>query len=232
MKSPRVTRSLALIAAVLVGAGVYWWYAHLTHTDSNLLYLENKNYSLQVGLHDTYPTSAADVVMLGNSLTYGVDWNELLGRHNIINRGIAGDITKGFLHRLDYVVRLHPKLCFIEGGVNDVYANVPVQTVFHNYQEIVEQLRSHDIIPIIQSVLYVSPLWHDYRKKNQEIEQLNSSLQAYALQNGITFLNINAQLSENQLLRKELTYDGLHLNAQGYLLWGREVERILSSHGL
>jgi hypothetical protein len=31
--------------------------------------------------------------MLGNSLTAGVDWNELLDRPDIANRGIGGDIT-------------------------------------------------------------------------------------------------------------------------------------------
>ena len=39
----------------------------------------NPNYTYEMGLYDIYKTKQADIVMLGNSITHGVKWNELLG---------------------------------------------------------------------------------------------------------------------------------------------------------
>ena len=211
------------------------WYAVLWLKGSvqpKLLYLQNRNFPVQTGLYDLYKTEHAEVVMLGNSLTQWVEWNELLGRTNIANRGIAGDITDGYLRRMEYVYRLRPKICFIEGGINDLYANVPLSVVFENYVKIVEDLRAHDIIPIIQSTLFVSPKWHDADEKNKDVVQLNVLLEEFARKNAFEFINLNARMSLDSFLRDELTYDGVHLTAAGYKIWGEEVEKILLRHHL
>ena len=54
----------------------------------------------------------ADIVMLGNSITAGIDWNEILDRKDIVNRGINGDITEGMLNRMNSVLKVKPKVCF------------------------------------------------------------------------------------------------------------------------
>ena len=57
-------------------------------------------YEFKVQLYESYPKSKNDIVFLGNSITDRVDWNELLGKSNVRNRGISGDITFGVLQRL------------------------------------------------------------------------------------------------------------------------------------
>jgi lysophospholipase L1-like esterase len=196
------------------------------------LYLENKNYKVQIGMFNQYKTVQADVVMLGNSLTYNANWNELLGRKNIANRGISSDITQGYLHRLNYVYRLNPKICFIEGGVNDVYANFSAAVIFSNYTKIIDTLRAHHIIPIIQSTLFVANKREQSVSKNEEIIKLNKLLIEYARNQSIEYLDINSLVCTNGFLINEYTYDGLHLNAEGYSLWVPEVEKILIKYGL
>jgi len=34
--------------------------------------------------------------MLGNSITHGAAWNELLGRSNVVERGISSDVLRGY----------------------------------------------------------------------------------------------------------------------------------------
>lgn len=196
------------------------------------LYLKNKNYSIQVGMYELFVNQQADIVMLGNSLTYNANWNEILDRKNIASRGIVGDLTSGYLHRLHYVYKLKPKLCFIEGGVNDIYENIPVQEIFNNHKNIIDTLKQHNIIPVIQSALFVSPKWHHAAEKNKEIEKLNELLIDFAKKNSIMFLDINSLVSENGLLRDDLTYDGVHLNAKGYALWAPEVNKVMLMYGL
>jgi lysophospholipase L1-like esterase len=213
--------AVACVCAEVVSAQVF-----------DTLYLRNKNYTIQTDLYSVYKTDKADVVMLGNSITFGVNWNELMGRTTIVNRGIGSDLTQGFLHRMEYVYNVHPKLCFIMGGINDIYENISVEKIYENYTAIIDSLRAHKIIPIIQSTLFVSPKWRNAVEKNKEVEKLNGMLAKYARNKKIFFLDLNRVLAENDTLKDDLTLDGVHLNSKGYKLWREELEPVLEKYGL
>ena len=223
--------SYSILGIILALICWFGYNKYLTAQYANL-YLKNENYNVQIGMFNKFKTSQADVVMLGNSLTYNANWNELLGRKNIVNRGINSDITAGYLHRLSFVFRLKPKLCFIEGGVNDVYAGYSVAEIFDNYTKIIDTLRAHQIIPVVQSTLFVAPQRENSQSRNEEILQLNKLLLDYARKESIEYLDINSLVSQNGFLKNEFTYDGLHLNAEGYSLWVPEVEKVLIKYGL
>ena len=206
------------------------WDAAQTKSDSS--YIQNRNYTNQTALYDVYKTEKADVVMLGNSITFGVNWNELMGRSSIVNRGIGSDNTYGFLQRMEYVYKLHPRLCCIMGGINDIYQDTPAEHVFENYIKILDGLRTHGIIPVIQSTLFVSTKWKKYVEKNGEVARLDSMLTAYATKNHIDFIDLNAVMSQNNLLKEELTLDGVHLTPKGYALWRDELEKVLRKYAL
>ena len=67
-------------------------------------------------LFKIYNPVKINIVMLGNSITWGVNWNELLSRTDVANRGIPCEKTEDFLYRLDDIYKLKPKICFIMGG--------------------------------------------------------------------------------------------------------------------
>ena len=71
------------------------------------------NYALKVEQFRSFPNSSKDIIFLGNSITAGTDWMELLGRSDVRNRGISGDITFGVLERLDEVIEGKPAKVFI-----------------------------------------------------------------------------------------------------------------------
>lgn len=195
-------------------------------------YGRNPNYNYQLSLYDIYKTESADVVMLGNSITYGINWNELLGRDKIVNRGINSDIVEGFLNRIEYVIKLHPKLCFIMGGINDIYNDTPVDLNFQHYKKIIEILKENNITPIVQSTLYVSIKWHGYEDKNPEVRKLNELLYEYSKENEVDFIDLNLRLSRNGILIEKYTRDGVHLNAEGYKIWCKEVDNVLKKYGI
>ena len=203
-----------------------------SQTSVDTLYKQNRNYTIQTELYKIYKTESAEIVMLGNSITFGVDWNELMGRKGIVNRGIGSDNTAGYLQRMEYVYKLHPKACCIMGGINDIYQNAPVEQVFENYRKIVEELQMHHIVPIIQSTLFVSTRWKRYAEKNADVATLDSLLARYARLRGIDFLDLNSVMSKDRLLREDLTTDGVHLTAKGYAIWRDELEKILQKHGV
>ena len=78
-------------------------------------YKNTQKFRHETALHEVYKKKSG-IVMLGNSLAFRVNWNELLDRCDIISRGVGGDITEGFLARLDGVIKLHPTICFVNGG--------------------------------------------------------------------------------------------------------------------
>lgn len=58
-------------------------------------------YARRATLFDLLPVYSSDIIMLGNSLTDGAEWNELFDNCHVKNRGIVGDIIPGFFERLE-----------------------------------------------------------------------------------------------------------------------------------
>jgi len=200
--------------------------------DTKPQYLYNPNYTLEVDKYKTYMMKQADIVMLGNSLTHGINWNELLGRTSISEQGIPSDISEGVINRLEYVYKLNPKMCFVMIGVNDIFSWISVDVIFANYKSIIEKLKAKNIIPVIQSVLYAGKTQQSAENRNIEIMKLNELLMQYAKENKIEFVNLNRKMSTSNFLKEELTYDGIHLTSEGFQIWGREVDKVLRKFSL
>lgn len=188
-------------------------------------YSTNQEY---IRLTDSYKIydSKADIVMLGDSITFGINWNELFNM-NIINRGIGSDTTEGFLSRIENIYSTNPKKVFIMGGINDLSRGVKVNQIFSNYIKIVEALKSKNIVPYIQSTLYTNTSTRNYLNPN--VTELNTLLKEYSIKNNITYIDLNEKLSKNNSLISDYTYDGVHLNSNGYKIWKKEIEQYITT---
>ncbi|MDZ7764047.1 MAG: GDSL-type esterase/lipase family protein [Melioribacteraceae bacterium] len=210
-------------------------------------YLNNPIYKRQLEFYELYKPKNVKIIMLGNSLTHGVDWSQLLGRNDVIGMGIVSDIISGYYNRINYVNKLNPKVCFVLGGLNDIYQWVPVETIFEDYKKVIEALKRNGTTPVIQSTLYAGINWGEAwleennpdvsaaevnKERNSQVDRLNTMLKNYARENNFEYIDLNSLMSRNKYLRPELTYDGAHLNAAGYKIWGREVEEVLKKLGL
>lgn len=187
---------------------------HSVEENTKPKYSENKTYKL----FSIYQTEQADIIMLGDSITFGINWNELFNKP-IINRGIGGDTTTGFLFRIEQVIKLKPKKVFIMGGINDIRRYKEVPYIFSNYKKIITILRKNNIIPYVQSTLLTND--HNY---NSKVIELNILLKKYCETNNIQFIDLNKELSKNTLLLEQYTIDGIHLNADGYKVWRELIE--------
>lgn len=204
-----------------------------------LRYRTNPAYSLQNDLFDLYKTNQADIIMFGNSLTAGANWSELLGRPNVVGRGIPSDVLQGYYARINSIIKLKPKIVFILGGLNDVYNWTPVDEIYTDYLRIISLLKSKNIIPVIQSTIYAGKEWgknwggtaESNAGRNKEVDKLNKLLSEYAKRNNIDYIDLISKMTtKDNFLRPELTWDGVHLNAAGYNLWVKEVEVVLKKY--
>lgn len=221
---------LLLSSFVLGMATVYWKLppfdflqqlkvAMIGERNERSLYYRNKK-----TLHETFTSDSQDVVFIGDSLTDGAEWHELFPGLKIANRGIGGDTTDGILERIDSITSTNARYAFIMVGVNDFSKGRSPNLVFENYKKIVEELLRSDIEVYIQSTVLCGERCKRY---NNSIRTLNEYLYEYSLSNkDIAFIDLNKWLSKNGQLKKELTFDDMHLNGSGYKLW----ESALASH--
>ena len=61
---------------------------------------QDKYYVRRATHFDDLPVYRRDIIMLGNSLTDGAEWNELFNNPHVKNRGIIGDIVQGLYERM------------------------------------------------------------------------------------------------------------------------------------
>jgi lysophospholipase L1-like esterase len=173
------------------------------------------------------PSQHADLVMLGDSLTeYEPGWPVLLGT-DAANMGIAGDTTDDALARLDAVIARRPKVVAVMLGINDVLAGRSAEKVAADIEQISDKLAAAGIVPIVQSTLLTAPS-HRTPKANVEIRALDSTLASWCLSHKVAFLDLNRALSGGDGLRESETWDGLHLNSDGYRIWGSALRPIIS----
>src|SRR3982751_640025 len=99
------------------------------------------NFALRVEQFRSYPNSKSDIIFLGNSITAGADWAELLSNPRAKNRGISGDITFGVLERLGEVTEGKPAKVFILIGINDISRNIPDSVIVANYRKIIHRIK-------------------------------------------------------------------------------------------
>jgi len=185
-----------------------------------------------------YQREGFDIVMIGDSITYGGDWNLLLNNKKIANLGINGDSTDGVLNRLEDVYLLKPKACFIMIGINDFQGNRSVETVLTNYRKIVTEIKNHNIRIIIQSVLHLGEKYYlnhiggknkkDWKKINEKVKNLNEKLKIMAVELDVEFVDLNEGLSSNNILIDEYGDEsGLHLSNLGYEKWREIINPIM-----
>ncbi len=182
-------------------------------------------YARKADLFPYLPNTPDEIIMLGNSITDGGNWAELLQDSRVKNRGISGDVTRGILNRLDEVTESQPLQIFLLIGINDLSKNASQNIIMENIQTIIQRIRtaSPQTEIFVQSVLPVNPAYDRYPKhvsKSAEVLLLNQALVQFCKQTNLTYINLFPHFAnEEGFLDPNYTNDGLHLTGAGYIIW-------------
>lgn len=173
------------------------------------------------------PLAVGDIVFLGNSITeQGGGWGKRLGWSNVKNRGISGDVTEGVLKRLGEITYVKPKAVFLLIGINDIFNNATSpEYVAGNIIDIAKTIRKASP----HTKLYVQTILPTTTASIKEkIRQTNALLQKQARRKTYTLLNTYALFAdEADVMKKEYTKDGVHLNEEGYAVWADYLKKQL-----
>lgn len=176
------------------------------------------------------------VVFLGDSITELLPVSDWFGEYtkktgfSVYNRGISGDTSNRLYERLrENVTCITPSCVVLLIGTNDLGCGLDSEFVKENVDKILYILKQDcPEAKIILQAIY--PVDHNGsgRRKNSDILETNKKLFALAEKYGVFYLDLTEKLSdENGGLKKEYTYDGLHLNAKGYEVTTAEIIRLL-----
>ena len=182
-------------------------------------------YARRVTLFEMLPIGKKDIVFMGNSLTDGCEFNELLGNPNIKNRGIVGDIVQGLIERAEPVIKGQPKKIFIMCGVNDISHDVSGDSIARAMERLVVMIKkgsprtkiyTQSMLPFNNEVRE----WKLLKDREHVVLEGNACLEQMARRQGVTFINLFPLFVDSEgRLKKEFTNDGLHLMGAAYAVW-------------
>lgn len=188
-------------------------------------------YDRKVSLFELLPINSNDIVFLGNSITDGGEFQELLNMPNVKNRGISSDVISGVEKRTAQVMLGKPKKLFLLIGINDVSHNFTVKQLATRYERLVKNIRmlSPSTEVYLQSVMPVNNDFKRYKSlvgKEKTIKAFNKEIERIAKANGCTFIDLTPALADPATgkLRRSFTNDGLHLTGAGYKAWMNVVK--------
>ncbi|MVT07980.1 GDSL-type esterase/lipase family protein [Chitinophaga tropicalis] len=211
---------LGLSLFVFITGISYYTYKFIT-VNKHYTYLLNPQYNEQTDLQSAYEIKG-NIVMLGNSLVYRVHWNELLGRSDVINRGIGSDIMAGYLTRLQYVFNVNPKICFVEGGINDLAKDIAIDTIVYNMRRLTDTLECHNIKVVLNSTIHVAASYPNSEEVNNKVKELNKRMKLEFPNN--TIIDLNGIIAPNEVLEAPYAQkDGIHLTSKAYLIWKDKI---------
>lgn len=183
------------------------------------------------------------VVFIGDSITDSWKLSEYFPGRPYINRGISGQTTPQMLIRFrPDVVDLKPKVTVILAGTNDIAGNTgptTLEAVQDNIASMAELAKANGIRVVLASVLPIS----DYNKNKdgtqivrsavrppEKVLFMNRWMKEYAAANGLTYLDyFSAMADDKGYLKRDLSADGLHPNAEGYKIMAPLAEKAIDT---
>lgn len=178
-------------------------------------------------------------VLLGDSITDFFNWYELFydfsntSGEAVYNRGISGDTTDKLLERLsDNVLNIQPKNIVLLIGTNDIGRGLPLSMTLDNVEKIIKNSKSvcPNVNFILEAVYPINENIRDRNEKrsNEKINAMNREYIKLCEKYDCIWLDFTDKLKDNDgNLKKEYTYDGLHVNAKAYEIIAKSIIPLL-----
>ena len=173
--------------------------------------------------------TAVECVFMGDSITEG--WpafvpNFFAGNKRI-GRGIGGQTTPQMLLRFRQdVLALSPKRVVLLAGINDIAENtgpITLDQIMDNIKSMTTLTKANGIEMILCSVLPANHFpWRPEIDPTKKVIQLNAMIRQYAAEQNLRYVDYyTAMVDAKGGLQKQLGYDSVHPNKEGYKIMER-----------
>jgi lysophospholipase L1-like esterase len=165
-------------------------------------------------------------VLLGDSHALWFPCDRLAQDRFWLNQGLSGDTTAGVLKRVSTFAESRPDTIHVMVGINDLRKGKSDKEILSNLQQIMQKLRQqhpkaqifiHSILPTRLAAI-----------PSNRVRWLNYNIASLTKQESVNYLNLQPAFTDaDGSLRRNLTTDGVHLNARGYQVWQTASSPIL-----
>jgi lysophospholipase L1-like esterase len=159
-------------------------------------------------------------VFAGDSLTADGNWGWILARNplsaaNLAESGASiSEVTVQVARARAY----HAEFLLVMAGTNDIV------TYRHTLEQIVCNYRFLlDKAPPEQRLIVTLIPYTSFPEYTDDIRAANMEIRRLLEQKGADVIDINARLSTNGILDREVTTDGIHFNQRAYQIWSNEI---------
>jgi len=162
------------------------------------------------------------IVMLGDSITAQGDWNRLFPTHPIVNEGHPGFTTEQLITVAERVAAADPAAVFVLTGTNDIRDGHPQTWTREHLEQLIDRITDRSTATVIvQTVL-------PRADASASVQRLNEEIRDVASLRGLRLLDLYQSFDDGTgALRSNETYDGLHLDDDGYERWADALEPVL-----
>jgi lysophospholipase L1-like esterase len=107
-------------------------------------------------------------------------------------------------------------------GINDLLSGRDTADILRDYQNMVERLKSKNV----KSVCTL-PFYTRYRPEvESEQTGMNLRLKEMIEKQGFICLDLNPRFAPDNKMLLKYSSDGVHLNAEGYLIWAGLIRQV------
>jgi len=179
------------------------------------------HFNWRLPLIEEQPVINGVILLAGDSITEGwLDKNIDFGVA-VSNHGIGWDTVTGLKSRLPQMLRHSPDKVFLLIGTNDIGYNREPEIMAQELSEIIDAFQSQK--PNTQ--IYIQSIMPREIEAMPFVDGINAAYKALAVKQGVIYIDLElAFAAPDRTLKQELTYDGLHLNEQGYRVWAEMLE--------
>ena len=203
-----------------------------TQTQPPVPYVDSNMYRGRESTFAALPERQGEIIFIGDSIIDFCQWNELLQRPDVLNRGIAADTLEGVGRRIGEALRHRPRKLFLMIGINNLLSGDNPERVITGLRALVQTIKEsapqtqifvHSILPINRTLLGLD----ETQGVRENILQVNGALRELADGKQVIYVDLYSIMADaSHELSDRYTFDGLHLNGDGYLKW-RDVIRPL-----
>lgn len=159
------------------------------------------------------------VLLIGDSLIEGFDWQNRLDRCHVANLGVPGVMTSDVYASLDETKRVYPHadIIMVMVGTNDILTGN--YDFIHTLKKICVQLL-HDYPASDVLVTSIFPIELPHLPYNT-ILSLNRHIEALTMKTGCCYLDIHSRFENSE--KPIFEEDGVHITSDAYEIWCRSL---------
>jgi lysophospholipase L1-like esterase len=231
-----LVNALMIFAAtgLIAYKGGWQWLIGLSRPAQPAYFSQTALYQGRVDSFQKTPVASGAWVFLGDSLTDYAPTQELFGSLTL-NRGIAGDLVADMAKRASEISRHTPSAIVLWGGTNDLLAGLSCDAVVQQTLSLASRLKNSS--PQARVIILGPPPVAERLAENPQgframIECVNKKMAERVSEIDAAFHNPASALADSSgELRSEYSFDGIHLNGNGYRTWSAWLQPMLPQQG-